>query len=282
MLNSLNKKYPLYDDLRLNLRAIIGISLGVFLFLLFFQPLKPQNPDFNNKLLILAAFGVITLILLGLFRIIIPSVFPESFSKNEWTLKKEIIINFLFLIFNSVAFVFFSRYVGKITVTFHVVTIIVIISLTATVILVVINEFQFLKEQIRNFSGSSTKTDDEIISKENVEIEFESENKSEYFHLFLEQIILIKSADNYIEVIYKQEEKINKRLIRSTLKITEELFSKYPAMVRCHRSCIVNKNYIQKVTKGTDGLKLTLFDYPQDIHVSRQYVLKVKEALKSV
>lgn len=92
--------------------------------------------------------------------------------------------------------------------------------------------------------------------------------------------MLIKSASNYIEVIYKTYDKISRRLIRNTIKNTEEFFSKYPTLVRCHRSCIVNKNYIQKLEKGHEGLKLVLFDYPQEIHVSRQYALKVKEALK--
>ena len=280
MINSLSKKYPFNDDLKLNLKSIIGISLGVFLFLLFFQPLTPQNTDFNNKLLILAGFGAITMVLLILFRILIPSIFPKSIVTGNWNFKKEIIINLFFLIFNSVAFVFFARYVGKIEITFHKTILIILISLTSLVVLIIINEYTFLKAQIQNLTNQEKVSEDIIASKENIEIEFESENKSEYFQLSIEQIILIKSANNYIEVIYKQNEKVNRRLIRSTLKNTEELFSKYPSMVRCHRSCIINKDFIQKITKGTDGLKLNLFDYPQEIHVSRQYALKVKEALK--
>ncbi len=281
MQKQLHKKHPYYNDLRLNLRAIFGISLGIFLFLLFFQPLIPQNPDFNNKLLILAAFGGITLILLGLMRIIIPSTFQGSFSIEKWTINKEVLWNFLFVVLNSVAFVFFARYVGRIPITFHIVTIIVIQTLIAVVILTVVNEYHFLKKRLKNLMAGKVDPEDEFPLEENMLIEFESENKSEYFKLFLDQIILIKSANNYIEVVYKKEEKINKKLIRNTLTNTEKLFSKYPAMIRCHRSCIVNKNQIKKITKGNDGLKFTLFDYPQEIHVSRQYILKVKEALKT-
>ena len=282
MLKTLNKKYSFIDDLKINVRLIIAISLGIFLFLLFFQPFQLQNPDFNKKLIILATFGAITLLLLGIFRIVIPSIFLQTFSPEHWTLKKEIIIDFLFLVFNSVAFSFFARYVGRVPITFHIAIMIVIISLSAVATLIVYTEFHSLKNQLREFSDSLTEIDDEgSITKEDVEIEFESENKSEYFQLFLEQIMLIKSAKNYIEVIYKQGDKISKRLIRNTLKTTEELLSKYPSLIRCHRSYIVNKNYIQKVAKGTEGLKLTLFDYSQEIHVSRQYILKVKEALKT-
>uniref|UniRef100_UPI003217C37D LytTR family transcriptional regulator DNA-binding domain-containing protein n=1 Tax=uncultured Draconibacterium sp. TaxID=1573823 RepID=UPI003217C37D len=281
MLNSLNKKYPFNDNLKINVRTIAAVSLGIFLFLLFFQPFNIQNPDFNDRLIILATFGAITLVLLSIFRLVIPSIFIKAFSEERWTIIKEISIDLLFVISNSVAFTFFAKYVGRIPITFHIVINIVIISISAAVVLVVINQFYLLKKRVKETIIEDEEIIQEPLSDEKTEIEFESENKTEYFHLLLEQILLIKSANNYIEVIYKNDDKINKKLIRNTLKNTETVFSKYTSMVRCHRSCIVNKNYIQKVTKGNYGLVLELFDYPEKIHVSRQYVLKVKEALKT-
>lgn len=281
MLDPLNKKYPFNDDLKINVRSIISVCLGIFLFLLFFQPFNIKNPDFNNRLIILATFGAITLVLLCIFRLIIPSLFTKAFSEEKWTVKKEIFIDLLFVIFNSVAFTFFARYVGRIRITFHIAIVIVIISITAAAILELINQFFFLRKRVEELSATTPETVEKLETDENAEIEFESENKSEYFYLFLEQILLIKSANNYIEIIYKRNDNISKKLIRYTLKNTETLFAKYPSMVRCHRSCIVNKNHIQKVQRGTDGLILSLFDYPQEIHVSRQYIVRVKEALRT-
>jgi DNA-binding LytR/AlgR family response regulator len=65
------------------------------------------------------------------------------------------------------------------------------------------------------------------------------------------------------------------------MKKTEKQFSNFPFLMRCHRSCIVNSNFIQKVHKSSDGLKLKLYDYPREINVSRQYVLSVKNALEN-
>ncbi len=282
MLNSLDKKYPFNDDLRTNLKIIFGIGLGMFLFVLFFQPFLPRNPDFNNKLLIIAGFGGITVVLLYLLRIAIPSAMPRIFKSGKWTYSKELLIDFIFLVLNSVAFVFYARYVGGIKITFHTTIIIVIMSLVAAAVLINFNELTFMKNRIRELSDSGMLiNNNEIAQEKDTLIEFESENKSEYLNLFLNQIILIKSANNYIEVIYKQNEKVNHRLIRNTMKNAEKLFSAYPSLIRCHRSCIVNKNYIEKISKDETGLKLTMFDYPQIVHVSRQYVLSVKEALKS-
>lgn len=281
MLNALNNKYLFNNDLKVNLQSFVGVSLGVFLFLLFFQPFLLKNSDFENQHLILAGFASITLVLLCILRILIPSFFPKYFAGENWTYAKELMINLTFWILNSVAFAFFARYVGETRITFHTAFIVILISLAVMVIVIVINQFWVLNSQIKELSELAGITREyETGQGKDVEIAFESENKSEYFKLTLEQIMLIKSASNYIEVIYKTNDKISRRLIRNTIKNTEEFFSKYPSLVRCHRSCIVNKNYIQKLEKGTDGLKLVLFDYPQEVHVSRQYALKIKEALK--
>jgi hypothetical protein len=281
MLNTLNNKYPFNNDLKVNLQSFVGVSLGVFLYLLFFQPFHFKNTDFDNQHLIIAGFAAITFVLLCILRILIPSLFQKYFAGETWTYTKELLLNVLFWVLNSVAFSFFARYVGGVGITFHTAIIIILISLSAMVIVIVINQFSVLNNQVKQLTELSGITREyETGQGKDVEIAFESENKSEYFKITLEQIMLIKSANNYIEVIYKTGDKVSRRLIRNTIKNTEDFFSKYPALVRCHRSCIVNKNYIQKLEKGSDGLKLALFDYPQEIHVSRLYALKVKEALK--
>lgn len=284
MLNSLNKKYLFNDNLKSNFRSIFSVSLGIFLFLLFFQPFTLRNPDFNNRLIILATFGAITLVLLSIFRVVLPSIFTKAFSEERWTIGKEILTDLVFVIFNSVAFSFFARFVGKIPITFHTEIIIVIISMAAVAVLVVINQLYLLRRMIEKLQNGAVQ-DSELNEVSDLtpqsDIEFESENKSETLHLFAEQLILIKSASNYVEIIFKQNEKLQKKLVRNTMRNAEKQLSAYPQMIRCHRTCIVNKNYIRKIDRGSDGLILHLFDYPQEIPVSRQYILKVKEALKS-
>lgn len=277
MLGSLNKSYPFNNDLRFNLKTISGISLGIFLFLIFFLPLNPPSNDFNKKILIMAGFAGIFLVLLISLRIIIPSLFPRIFSPQKWTLKREVGLHFLFIVLNSVAFTFFAQYVGRIEITFHLAVNIVLISLTSIIILIIIYEYDYLKKRLKDLL---TQNELPETVENDLGIEFKSKNKSENFYLFPEQIILIKAADNYIEIIYKQNDKISRHLVRNSMRETEALTLKYHFLIRCHRSYIVNKNCIQKITKSPEGLKLKLFDYSQEISVSRQYVLKVRESLK--
>jgi len=282
MLNSLNKKYPFNEDLRLNLQSIFGVSLGVFLFLLFFQPLEPATSDFDKKLLIITGFGGITLLLLLFLRVFLPSFLPKLFITQKWNLKKEILLHFLFVVLNTVAFAFFAAYVGRIEITFSLTVKMVLISLIPVLFLVIIYEYRFLKSrtknllsQIKDIVPADYETEPEPVPL----IEFESENQAENFHLFPEQIILIGAASNYIEIVYKQNEKVSRRLVRNTLKKTEKQLLQYPFLLRCHRSYIVNIHSIRKIHKSPEGLKLELYDYPREINVSRQYILKIKEAL---
>ena len=45
---------------------------------------------------------------------------------------------------------------------------------------------------------------------------------------------------------------------------------------------MLNKNHVRNLKRGSDGLVIELFDYPHEVHVSRQYAVNVKEALKEV
>jgi O-antigen ligase len=185
MFNSLNKFYPFNNDLKLNLQSISGVSIGLFLFLLFFQPLDPPVTDFNQKLLIIAGYGVITLILLSLIRIFAPSLFPNLFFPEKWTQKKEIVLHLIFLVLNSVAFAFYTAYVANIEISFSLTVKIVLISLFPTLFLVIIYEYHTLRSRLKHLlnQDSDFSPPEEKDGNEDL-IEFESENQGEYFTLF--------------------------------------------------------------------------------------------------
>lgn len=82
------------------------------------------------------------------------------------------------------------------------------------------------------------------------------------------QILFIKSLGNYIEV----HEKVGRKLIRKTLKEVEELLPE-EHFLKTHRSYVVNKEYIEKVSASSiilSGVK---------IPVSRSYKEMVRQAL---
>jgi len=281
MQDFLNKTYPFNDNLKQNLKVIFGISFGLFLFMLFFQPLELLSTDFNNKLLIIAGFSGITFIFMVLALIITPSVLPGLFLSGKWNFKRDIVLNTCIWASISVAFIFYAHYVGQAKITFYSVFIIVLLCLTQVSVIIITNRFEILKIKLQDALNLNKKPDKiSVEENESYEIEFESENKSERFSLPLNKIILLRSADNYIEIFWEKESEIIKRLIRKTLINAEYQLKEYKNYVRCHRTCLVNVDYVSKLNIYPQGYKLRLNFIEEEIPVSRQYILKVKEALQ--
>ncbi len=103
--------------------------------------------------------------------------------------------------------------------------------------------------------------------------------KDDTIELHPENVLLIKSADNYVEIYHLNDNNIQQKLIRTTLKNIEDQLKVYTEFIRCHRTSIVNTRYIVKLTHGYSGYRLKIHGYDNGIPVSRQYLLIVRHAL---
>ncbi|MCF8347119.1 MAG: LytTR family transcriptional regulator DNA-binding domain-containing protein, partial [Bacteroidales bacterium] len=52
-----------------------------------------------------------------------------------------------------------------------------------------------------------------------------------------------------------------------------------PEFIRCHRTSIVNSSYILNMTNSYKGHRLQMLDIEEEIPVSRQYILGIKDVL---
>lgn len=280
-MDTLNKQ-KISVSLKEQLQQFFGISLGIFLFILFFQPFGNLRPDVDEKLLFYAGLGGISFLFTWLFRIVLPWFFPEIKGAVKWNISSDIMIYTLIWIFNSLAFVFYIRYVGPEKMSMFLVFKITLVSLAPVIALKIKDEkislknlSQALMEKNNKLHMLITETYENIKS---VEV-FTSENKSEIIKIDIDELILIKSADNYVEIFYRDNNKLHQKLIRNTLKNIEVQLKKYPAFIRCHRTYIINKKYVRDFKKNYTGYFLKLSEFNDDIPVSRQYVIPVKEAI---
>jgi DNA-binding LytR/AlgR family response regulator len=115
--------------------------------------------------------------------------------------------------------------------------------------------------------------------RENDEINIISDNKSDKLSLKYRHIVSVKSANNYTEINYIKNNELVKKLIRNTLKNIESQLTNKSIFIRCHRTSIVNINYIDKLFRSYNGYRLTLTCCDEHIPVARQYVILIKEAL---
>ncbi|MBK8808766.1 MAG: LytTR family transcriptional regulator [Bacteroidales bacterium] len=86
-----------------------------------------------------------------------------------------------------------------------------------------------------------------------------------------QDLLYFEAADNYVKVCYLKGQKINKTLIRNTLKnIETDLNDKN--FIRCHRSFVINFEKVKVIEKGKNGLQI-LLDHQDEIiiPVSKTY-----------
>lgn len=269
--------------LREELGLLLSISFSIFLFVLFFQPFPLDKFDFNNTLLFVAGLGTIVFLIMVLVRITFPWFFQNNHHSNYELVFPTYLKGFFILALCSVAFAFYLAYVGSVSITFYIMAKVVLICLAPPVVLGLYDSIRELKQQ-----NESLIIEKKIIQKQvekyeedylNKSIEFISENISENFSLLIAEVAFIKSADNYVEIVYKEGDNFKKKLIRNTLKNIEQQIKQYSNFIRCHRICIVNMHYIEKLNRSYSSHWLTIKGFNEQIPVSRQYLLKLKEAL---
>jgi DNA-binding LytR/AlgR family response regulator len=278
-----NKLDQLIDDLKKELGLLLSISFGIFLFILFFQPFPFAGLDFNDSLLFVAGMATMIFIIMVFIRVTIPSILRRRNRGSRLFILPSYLIGFVILVFSSVAFVFYLRYVGMVTITFFITVKVVLICFVPPLWLGLYDLVDELKQQNemlivekKIIQKQVEKYEEDILNKS---IEFVSENSSEKFNLLIAEVAFIKSADNYVELIYKEGLTYKKKLIRNTLRNVELQIKQYSNFLRCHRICIVNLHYIEKLFNSNGNHWLTIKGYDEQVPVSRQYLLKLKEAL---
>jgi hypothetical protein len=280
----LNRKF---QQLILNVKDKLGlyssISLGIFLFILFFQPFPNKYADLNTVLIFNAGFGAIAFVLLIIIRIVSPWLFQDQDLIRQDENPITYFNGFSILVLSSVAFAFYLKYVGETGITFYIMFKIVLICFIIPISLMfyrVRNESrQEIKLLVKENISLKRQLDKIEENDRNKMIEFISENITENLKLPLSSVVLIKSADNYVEIFYREENTPKKRLIRNTLKKIEQQLRAYPAFLRCHRTSIINIQYLEKLDRKINNYWIILKDFDERIPVSRQYILKLKETL---
>ncbi len=274
---------PLIAELTKMLGLFLSISFGVFIFILFFQPFPLDRLNNSNILVFVTGLAAIVLFFLALVRVIIPVFLNWQKKTDPGPAMPAYLSSFLILTLTSIAFPFYLHYVGSVTITFLIMFKVVILCSAPAVALWLYDRITDLNHQI-----GSLIIEKKIIQKKiekyeedflNKPVEFISETSSEKLTLTLADVVLIKSADNYVEIIFQEDNHLKKKLIRNTLKNVENQIRVYSNFIRCHRTCIVNTHHVEKLEKSYHNHWITVKGLEEPIPVSRQYLLKLKETV---
>jgi hypothetical protein len=280
-----NQKNILKISLREEFARLFVISFGAFLFILFFQPFPLGMLDYNDRLLFVTGFGAITFLMACIVLIVLPIVVPKIFSISEWESGPPFFLSFLLLALTATAFAFYIRFVGNVSLSLYIMFKVVLVCLLPLLILVILYKNKSLERIIsiiqeqNNYYFSKIREFEKQGEEE--EIEIISDNKSDNLRLKFKNIILVKSADNYIEIYYLENSLVAKKLIRSTLKNIELQLAHHKIFIRSHRTSLINMHFIERLVRSYSGFSLKMSFIDDKIPVSRQYLLQIKEAVST-
>jgi DNA-binding LytR/AlgR family response regulator len=106
-------------------------------------------------------------------------------------------------------------------------------------------------------------------------LSFSDEKSDLKLSIQTEQLLYLESADNYVKIYYLNKGKLTNFMLRNSLKNIEESLSG-TALIRCHRSFVVNFDKVKVLRKEKDGIYLALDqENIPDIPVSKTYTERV-------
>jgi hypothetical protein len=278
MLEFLKKPYPFNDDLKHNTKIIFFISMGVFLFLFLFQPLEIVSLENKDKYYLVIGFGIITFLSLSLNLLILPSLFSRILNGSSWNVKKEIFWDIWILFTVGVGYFLYYKALGLMVFGFDTIITMILIAIVPTSVLIVFNRNRLLRSNLRSATELNKKLK-EFKSIPDKLVHFVSDYQKDNLSIKVSLILFVRSANNYIEVFWKEELGIKSQMVRCSLTKAEEILKDYKFIFKCQRSYLANVNYIDKIEGSQQGYRLFFdkIDFP--IPVSKNYADKLKELI---
>jgi hypothetical protein len=278
MQNPFNKPYPFNEDLKHNSIIVFFISIGVPLFLFLLQPFGFSLLPKHDKFYLIIGFGVITFLALSLHLLFITSLFPKTFTSSKWNVKKEIFWNLWILFTILTGYFVYCKSLDIMKFDFNMV---IKLILTATIpisALIIINQNRMLRSRLKFADDINKKLQDHKSIQDKI-IYFNSDYQKDSLAIKVNLLLFIRSANNYIEVFWKDGVLVKNQMVRCSMAYAEEVLKEHKFIIKCHRSFIVNINCIDRFEGNLQGYKLFFekIDFP--IPVSKSFASKLEELI---
>lgn len=278
MLEFLNKPYPFNNDLKHNTKIIFFLSVGVFGFLFLFQPLQINELGTRDKYFLVIGLGVITFLSLSLNLLILPSLFPGILRGTSWNVKKEILWDIWILFTVCVGYFLYYKALGIMEFGFEMIISMVLIATVPISVLIVLNRNRLLRSHLNLARELNIKLKENKSLPDKL-VHFVSDYQKDNLSIKVSMILFVRSANNYIEVFWKEEQGVKSQMVRCSLTKAEEILKEDKFIFKCHRSYLANINHIDKIDGSPQGYRLYFEKVDFQVPVSKNYADKLKELI---
>ncbi len=270
----LNQPFTLLDENRHRWMIIGATGIFSIIFMNLYTPFDadswiqiPGVPLF----VILSSYGILGMIMFFFSQIVVRNIFNvRSFTRltyGLWFLGEVLLLSLImFLVYGDYKQLSAGRLMSEYFLALRYTVLVLIIPYG-----VVMFYFQHLAEKELKDTGA--------IPGDHL-VKIKDENDILQLAIDIEKLLFIQSTDNYVSVFFLKDEKVNKELVRTSLKKLEKEL-RGTSIVRCHRSYMVNLNKILVTKKTGKGLMVELQNYHGErIKVSKHYRTTIMNLLQ--
>ncbi len=209
----------------------------------------------------LAIFTLASLSVILLVVFILPELIPSYFK----TAQKTTIFFLLFALVCCLATAKFAIYTHQYELSFFNMLLFKFLGLE---ILVVLGALLLFRTKSNDTIVQSSVISPGEFEAPKEQLTINGELLNEQLTLAVEELLYIKSSDNYSEFYFNTPDGIQNKLMRMTLKSVEEQIP-YDYMIRSHKSYIVNMAQVKSITGNANNAQLHFKDHDLSLPVSR-------------
>lgn len=269
--NWLAKPYFFNESNLFKTLSSFGIGTVVFIFLLLIKPKGIEEIPINPYIFRLGYALNTTFVLLMYFFVVV-KVFPDYYNRKTWTVRNQLINIIVVLLVCSVLHWIYSLSVLseshnlKYVSFFEILLFTQVIGTIPSIIFIYFNQRYRTKKyafQTKQLSNSNKK---EITNKAVI---IQAYNKKNNISFKLNELLYITSEKNYACFFFKKKGVVKEQILRLPLHTVEEELNTFDNIFRCHKSYIVNTDYITELVGNARGYYLKIEE--EKIPVSRKF-----------
>ena len=255
-----------------------GGGLFVSLFLWIFRPFGSGVYILEGRSWILWGYGGVTFLMLLADMLLLPAVFPGFFSEKKWNLLRGIGFQFWHIISIGTANLLFAAYAGGHKIRLWAAPGYLLQALAVGFFPLTVGMFSLQSYLLRKYAESTRRMNESLLASRSRTDEpgkgppavvFSPESGKEKVEIRLQDLLLVKSVDNYVEIYAADKDQVRTIILRSSLKRIEEDLEGHPFLFKCHRAFLVNVRNISRVTGNSQGYKLIFKGIEFAVPVSR-------------
>lgn len=280
-----------------NFFVSLGLGAFIFLFLYIFRPFDIELVG-SDLFLYTIGFGGVTFMVTFICCLLFFTILKTYANNETWTVGK----NIFFLTFTLLAIAFCNHWYNLIGLEiFHHMRPIslynsvlntLIVGVFPIVLYTLYTEIYFRKKREKIVSAIMKKkkslSQHEIHTyqpshktKTSNELTLLADNKKNALQFSVNQLMYVTSEKNYSSFFIKTDTRVEEKILRLTLHEVMNQLSNQKDIVRCHKSYIVHKNWIQKISGNARGYQLHMKHLDFTIPVSRNFSKSILHSISN-